>query len=41
MEMLTVLDSLDVSEIQTLLSKPSKLDWKKLLNSLPEMKNKP
>lgn len=44
MAVFTVLDSLVVSEIQALLSKLSKLDWKKHLNSLPlaqEMKNKP
>lgn len=34
MVVFTVLDSLVVSEIQALVSKPSKLDWKKLLNSL-------
>lgn len=35
MVVFTVLDSLVVSEIQALVSKTSKLDWKKLLNSLP------
>lgn len=34
MVIFTVLDSLVVSEIQALVSKPSKLHWKKLLNSL-------
>lgn len=34
MVLFTVLDSLAVSEIQALVSKPSKLDLKKLLNSL-------
>lgn len=33
MVVFTVLDSLVVSEIQALVSKPSKLHWKKLLNS--------